>query len=700
MLLSPRQPSSFLSPNPSPSPPPRHQPDLSLLPERGTPPDTDSSTHSPTSSSFFTSSSGSFPAPPSPHSKTAAFFSTPVSSPNPPSHAKLPELNRSRSRTDDFFSTWLPSRPTPPASTRSKSPSNSLSSRSDSTSSSLETPDDLHLTVIPPPEDARTPNLKTASFFSSPPPGSRSRTADFFSSSSFNARPTPPPSLRSVSSNTSLSSQSSHIDDATPKPKPLIPSMARLFPSRHSSLRDDDSALMTPHVPHRGFVDIEEHGLLVSSPTSIGSLELSPHDHPHYAQLPTCVPHTAGSTVHVPHSQTSYELVKAIGQGAFSHVWKARANRGLSEVVAVKILSHAEGQGQRRRKEARAERAAFRREVDVLEYLSAVTHRSLPAFHGAFSLPDADVVVLEYVAGGELLELVNSDEAHAELSEALLKRMWAELVDVVAWMHSQGVVHRDIKLENILLTTPVPSSPPPPPDVPLIKLTDFGLARGIDPADPWLRTRCGSESYAAPELLLTSHASEEYDEDEGACTSTHLSRAPTDGSRHVPPSARRASKQATTPPTVTMTVPRKEGAYDGRETDAWALGVALFALATRGLPFEPPPELEDRVEARMLPRRERERRERERKAWVLRVVRGEVVWPEDEGEGEEGAPSSPADDGHGSDDGEQERGEDEDEEEVKGAGLAGLAAVKRIVGRLLVRDPRRRTKVAEMAGVW
>jgi serine/threonine protein kinase len=69
----------------------------------------------------------------------------------------------------------------------------------------------------------------------------------------------------------------------------------------------------------------------------------------------------------------------------------------------------------------------------------------------------------------------------------------------------------------------------------LIKLTDFGLARFIDPSKPTLTTRCGSESYAAPELVTGQP-------------------------------------------------------YDGRATDAWACGVVLYALATRTLPFDNEPE--------------------------------------------------------------------------------------------------------------
>jgi hypothetical protein len=194
--------------------------------------------------------------------------------------------------------------------------------------------------------------------------------------------------------------------------------------------------------------------------------------------------HGMGNVVRVPGGEDAYELDREIGQGAFSRVWKAHAvqqhftgEADPSGVVAVKILSRRStsrsGQqtGLGRQSSyltamAKAERASFQREVDVLKHLRASadsTHESLPVLHAAFSLVDesdsasstttttswvSDVLVLEYIPGGELLDLVNSDEAHAKLGERLLRRMWSELVDVVAWIHDHNVVHRDIKLES------------------------------------------------------------------------------------------------------------------------------------------------------------------------------------------------------------------------------------------------------------
>jgi len=86
-------------------------------------------------------------------------------------------------------------------------------------------------------------------------------------------------------------------------------------------------------------------------------------------------------------------------------------------------------------------------------------------------------------------------------------------------------------------------------DKPLVKLTDFGLARKIDPDDPWLSTRCGSESYAAPELLVAAHI------DEHAIPA--LSRAPSDVH-----GASTATSQPKSRPAQVL------GTYDGRGPDA------------------------------------------------------------------------------------------------------------------------------------
>jgi len=305
------------------------------------------------------------------------------------------------------------------------------------------------------------------------------------------------------------------------------------------------------------------------------------------------------------------------------------------------------------RRAARGERASFLREVEVLHYLMPA-HESLPLLYASFTIRTHHVLVLEYIPGGELLDVVNSDEQHAQLSEKLLQRIWRELVSAVEWIHTHLVVHRDIKLENILLTSN-PFTAVPAEDKPLVKLTDFGLARKINADDPWLSTRCGSESYAAPELLVAAHT------DEHALPA--LSRAPSDAQGV-------SITSVTANPQPKSRIARVPGTYDGRETDAWALGVVLFALVTRTLPFDPPPALDT-------PPADAEA-ERARRRWILRVVRGEWSWPV--------VSQDPAatlmDDGAVA--------------EPRGVALVRIAAVHNLVARLLVSDPRSRARVSTL----
>lgn len=66
----------------------------------------------------------------------------------------------------------------------------------------------------------------------------------------------------------------------------------------------------------------------------------------------------------------------------------------------------------------------------------------------SFSTPSYHCLVLEHVGGGELFDLIDSAESHAQLDEILLRRMFGELCKAVGWMHGVGLIHRDIKLES------------------------------------------------------------------------------------------------------------------------------------------------------------------------------------------------------------------------------------------------------------
>ena len=107
-------------------------------------------------------------------------------------------------------------------------------------------------------------------------------------------------------------------------------------------------------------------------------------------------------------------------------------------------------------------------------------------FYQIESLHPLQALVLEYSQRGDLLDYINKQRG---LSELKCKNIFKQLVDAMAYIHSNHYVHLDIKPDNILLF-----------DNDVIKLADFGFAEKYDPNQSCIRAR-GSGIYAAPELF-------------------------------------------------------------------------------------------------------------------------------------------------------------------------------------------------------
>lgn len=124
------------------------------------------------------------------------------------------------------------------------------------------------------------------------------------------------------------------------------------------------------------------------------------------------------------------------------------------------------------------------REMRVMRQLSG--HRGVVQLLECAETSQYIYIVMEYCQGGSLLDAVR-ERRHLPEQEAA--RLFQQLVRALQHCHRRGIVHRDIKLENVLLDGRGN-----------IRLVDFGLA-GYFMADKRLRCHCGSPSYAAPEIV-------------------------------------------------------------------------------------------------------------------------------------------------------------------------------------------------------
>ncbi|MGA7990401.1 MAG: serine/threonine-protein kinase [Thermoanaerobaculia bacterium] len=175
------------------------------------------------------------------------------------------------------------------------------------------------------------------------------------------------------------------------------------------------------------------------------------------------------------HVGDRYEVLEAIGAGGYAAVLRVK-NRANGRHEALKIAAVAPG----------ADPDALQRFREETQIAAALDHPSIVSVYA--SGDDGEVLwyAMELVEGPNLAAgrgRVHGDDEAARVAEALL--------DALAYSHARGVLHRDVKPENVLLAA---DGRP--------KLTDFGIAKS---ADSSVRTKTGflvgSPAYVSPEQL-------------------------------------------------------------------------------------------------------------------------------------------------------------------------------------------------------
>ncbi|KAH9386572.1 serine/threonine protein kinase KIN1/2 [Nematocida major] len=175
----------------------------------------------------------------------------------------------------------------------------------------------------------------------------------------------------------------------------------------------------------------------------------------------------------------NYALKEVIETGTTSYVYKGVDLRS-SETVAIKVISRKKYVGIEK-KQSRENRIL--REV-LISFL--LVHKSILRLREFFYTNECFYLIFDYISGEQLLKKIIKSK---KLSEAQARKYFLQILDALSYCHAHNIVHRDIKIENIMVDK----------DDNAI-LIDFGLANFFE-KEGFLGTFCGSLYFAAPELL-------------------------------------------------------------------------------------------------------------------------------------------------------------------------------------------------------
>jgi atypical protein kinase C iota type len=176
-------------------------------------------------------------------------------------------------------------------------------------------------------------------------------------------------------------------------------------------------------------------------------------------------------------SLDDFTLLTVIGRGSYAKVLQAE-HKTTGQIYAIKVIKKAMCTEEDDMDWIQTEKSVFE---------TASNHPFLVGLHSCFQSESRLFFVIEFIPGGDLLFHMQRQK---KLFEEHAKFYAAEIILALHFLHSRGIIYRDLKLDNVLLDAEGH-----------IKLTDFGMCKeNIGPTDV-TSTFCGTPTYIAPEIL-------------------------------------------------------------------------------------------------------------------------------------------------------------------------------------------------------
>lgn len=171
-----------------------------------------------------------------------------------------------------------------------------------------------------------------------------------------------------------------------------------------------------------------------------------------------------------------YQIIKLLGKGSFGKVYLG-LQRLTNRLVAIKCLEKAHLKDESTKRKILSE-------VKILK--KVLGHPNIVKLLEVFENKKYVFFVTEYATNGDLLKYAKSNSA---IPEKDAKYMFYQISMGLRYIHSQNIIHRDVKLDNILID-----------EANRCKICDFGVSRQIDPKE-LINEQCGTPAYLAPEII-------------------------------------------------------------------------------------------------------------------------------------------------------------------------------------------------------